>query len=126
MNRYFVTNYAIDLSKDSLSIGTVKDVDVINQSIENIIFTVPGERVFMPDFGSPLVAVPFKNFNNVNGEQLLDNLISTILRWEKRININSNACRLIINPSQNSLGIKIAYSVKQDGLIGEFTKVVQM
>lgn len=126
MSRYFLTNYAIDISKDSLSVGTVKDTQVINQSIENIIFTVPGERVFMPEFGSPIMTIPFKNFGNVDGEALLDNLIQTIKKWEKRINIMSNECRLYINPSQHTLGIKIQYSLKTDGSIGAYTKVKQL
>ena len=126
MSRYFITDYAIDLAKDSLTVGTIKDVAVINQSIENIIFTVPGERVFIPTFGSPIMAVPFKNFSTLNGEQLLDGLIDAIRKWETRINIMENECRLYINPGQHSLAIKIQYSLKSDGSIAAYTKSRQL
>jgi hypothetical protein len=33
--------------------------DYINQTVEQVLFTSPGERVNMPDFGSGLLQLPF-------------------------------------------------------------------
>jgi phage baseplate assembly protein W len=33
--------------------------DAINQQVEQVLFTSPGERVCMPDFGSGLLQLPF-------------------------------------------------------------------
>lgn len=123
MNRYFSNNYALDLSKKALSVGEVVDKDVINQSIEAILMTGIGERVF-EDFGSLLSTVVFENLDSNSAENLLDSIINTIVTYEKRITIVSDVCSLNISRAQHSLHLKIVYYINVDGSSSEFNKKI--
>ena len=65
-------NYAYDLSKHVTKNGDEKDESAINQSIENILLTNFGERVFRPNFGSNLLlqclVIYYHKYNNTNLE----------------------------------------------------------
>lgn len=123
MNRYFSNNYALDLSKKALSVGEVVDKDVINQSIEAILMTGIGERVF-EDFGSLLSTVVFENLDSNSAENLLDSIINTIVTYEKRITIVSDVCSLNISRTNHSLTLKIVYFINVDGSSAEFNKKI--
>lgn len=122
MSRFFIDNYAIDLSKKSLSISDVYDSQALLQSVENIILTIPGERVFQLDFGSPLMTTTFRNINEQNGERLLDAIIDAINKFEPRVRVISSKCVLQLIPSQNSLNIEIPFVVLKSGAYLEYNK----
>jgi len=121
-DRFFITNYAIDLSKQALTTTDVYDDLAIRQSIENIILTVPGERVFEIGFGSSLMSITFRNMNTETGERLLDSLINSINKYEPRVSVLSNKCKLIINPKENSVYLSIPYIILKSRTTGEFSK----
>lgn len=126
MSRFFIDNYAIDLSKQSLTTTDVYDDTAIKQSIENIILTVPGERVFEIGFGSSLMTVVFRNMNSESGERLLDSLILSINKYEPRVSVLSSKCRLIINPKENSVYFSIPYIILKSNTTGEFSKKISI
>lgn len=123
MGKYFLNNYALDISKKVLSVGDLVDKDVINQSIENILMTGVGERVF-EDFGSLLSTVVFERLDASSAENLLDSIINTILEYEKRISIQSDLCSINISRAQHSLTLKIVYYINVDGSSSEFNKKI--
>ncbi len=122
MSRFFIDNYAIDLSKKALSVSDVYDSQALLQSVENIILTIPGERVFQLDFGSPLMTTTFRNINEQNGERLLDAIIDAINKFEPRVRVISSKCVLQLIPSQNSLNIEIPFIVLKSGAYLEYNK----
>ncbi len=122
MSRFFIDNYAIDLSKKSLTVSDVYDSQALLQSVENIILTIPGERVFQLDFGSPLMTTTFRNINQQNGERLLDSIIDAINKFEPRVRVISSKCVLQLIPSQNSLNIQIPFIVIKSGAYLEYNK----
>jgi phage baseplate assembly protein W len=122
MSRFFIDNYAIDLSKKSISVSDVYDSQALLQSVENIILTIPGERVFQLDFGSPLMTTTFRNINEQNGERLLDAIIDAINKFEPRVRVISSKCVLQLIPSQNSLNIVIPFIIIKSGAYLEYTK----
>lgn len=122
MSRFFIDNFAIDLSKKALTTTDVYDNDAIMQSVQNIILTIPGERVFQPEFGSILMASVFRNLNNSSGEKLLDSVISSIERFEQRVKVVSDECQLIINTRENSVTIVISFYILATGSKKSWTK----
>lgn len=121
-DRFIITDYAIDLAKDSLTVSDVYDVKAIIQSIENILLTVPGERVFEPEFGSSLMSVVFRNVTTEAGERLLDSLIASINKYEPRVTVISKDCRLNINTKENSLSLSIPFIINKSLIKTAYTK----
>ena len=98
-------SFAYDLSKNIISKGEIFDKDAINQSIENILSTLFGERVFRPFFGSRLPATLFEIVTAEEAEKLLDDLIDSIAIFEDRIEIFSEEAEINLRPDQNTLDI---------------------
>lgn len=124
MNRTFLTDYALDLSKKALTETDALDAKAINQSIENIIMTDFGERVFEPKFGINLSTVVFNRLDSRSGEVLLDNIISQIINFEPRITILSNSCSLNISKQTNSIRLQIIYIINKTNTPAEFNKKI--
>lgn len=117
-------NFAYDIDKDVRNFGEASNADAINNSIENILLTFTGERIFLPFFGSPLGFVIFENLNDVNGEQILDEIINAIKRWEKRIIIIENEVELNILKDQNAITLVIPYIINRNGLKATFSRKI--
>lgn len=122
----FTNNWAYDLDVDVIKNGEINNEDVISRSIEMIISTQFGERLFNPSFGSGLQFRLFEGINEQNGETILDELIESIKRWEDRIVILENDAKIIINQEMNSIILVIPYINKYTGLTGEFKKRVSI
>lgn len=121
-NKILKTNFAYDLSKNILSKGEIWDDDVIKQSIEMILGTYFGERLFNPNFGSELSFYLFENLTENNGERLLNSIINSIKTWEDRIEILENQCKLILYPNQNSISLTLIYKIKKNNTISKIEK----
>jgi phage baseplate assembly protein W len=122
----FQTNYAYDLHKNVLRKGEVLDFEAINQSIEVIIGTGYGERIFNPSFGSVLPNLMFSQITKENGNALIDSLVASIKKWEDRIEIIESNIKLELLYDQNTIVITIPYVIKKNGLIGNFNKKVAL
>ena len=121
----YTQSYAYDIAKDVISTGGVYDTDAIDQSIENIIATTFGERLFFPDFGSGLSFALFDNVNEQNGELLLDSVIQNITTWENRVVIDSNNCKLKIDSNNNALTLSIPYYIKRNSIKNTFERRIR-
>ena len=45
----------------------LKNEDAIARSIKNIVFTLPGEKFFDPEFGSEITGAVFENIDDIAG-----------------------------------------------------------
>lgn len=110
---FYQKSWAYDISNDVISTGEIYDVDVIDQSIENIIATMLGERIFFPAFGANVYAMLFETLTPSNGEKLLDHIIESVSTYEDRITINPNECSLQILQDTNSINIVLNYKINE-------------
>lgn len=123
MGKLFINNFALDLNKKVLTKVDAVDDEVIKQSIEMILMTNVGERLF-EDFGSGLNLIPFERLDASSAESLLDNIIKTITRYEKRVTIISSQCSINISKVNHYVALKITYYKNVDGSSGEFNKKI--
>lgn len=124
MNKFFNSNYALDLAKKVSTQSDVVDKAAINQSIESILMTEQYERVFEPNFGSFLSGLVFERLDSNSAERLLDSIISLIIKYENRISILSQLCTMNISKNEHMISLKIVYVINSDQSPGEFNKKI--
>ena len=87
----------------------IKNEDAIKQSVKNIIFTILGEKPFLPLFGSKLNSALFELDTNFNETKISDEISSVLLNNEPRI---SNVLVSVSNPSDShELNATIQYDI---------------
>ena len=124
MSRVYVDSFAYDISKNVITMGEVYDDDVISQSIEIILTTNYGERVFLPNFGSVLPTMIFENITVQNGEEVLDAIISDIEQWEDRISIIAEQASIQILNDTNTILLTIPYIINRTGITSSFERKI--
>lgn len=116
--------WAYDISQKVISKGEIYDVTVINQSIENILMTTLGERIFNITFGSNLMLKVFELATLEAGKNLLNEIVKTVERWEDRIKIDKTTMNMVIDVDNNSILIELPYSIKNSSLSSVFKKKI--
>ena len=86
-----------------------KNETAIARSIRNIVFTLPGEKFFNPEFGSDISGSLFENIDDLTGGVIEDQIRQSIINYEPRVNIIS----LVANPDpdNNSYNVTLTYAV---------------
>jgi len=64
---------------------TVSNEDAIKRSVKNIIFTILGEKPFLPLFGSVINQSLFDLNTNLNEIRISDEIKQSLLNYEPRI-----------------------------------------
>jgi phage baseplate assembly protein W len=108
-------DWAYDLNKSLFKGKELFNEDVISQSLDSIIGTIAGERLFNRSFGTGLFLYLFENLDNSTAEKILDEIIRAIKRWENRIIIDENSVRMDIYQDQNSIVLSIPYKIVRTG-----------
>ena len=87
----------------------IKNEDAIKQSVKNIIFTILGEKPFLPLFGSKMNSALFELDTNFNETKISDEISSVLLNNEPRI---SNVLVSVSNPNDShELNVTIQYDI---------------
>ena len=88
---------------------TIRNEDAIKRSVKNIIFTVLGEKPFVPLFGSVINESLFDLNTNLNEIRISDEIQQSLLNYEPRIdNIVVTAS---IYPDSNELNCVVQYEI---------------
>ena len=87
----------------------IKNEDAIKKSVKNIIFTILGEKPYMPLFGSSVNNSLFELANPLDHVRISDEIQSTLLNYEPRI---SNIQVTVSNyPDSHELNATIQYDI---------------
>lgn len=124
MIRELSDNWAYDIAKKPLSNGEIKDIDVINQSIELILGTSKFERLFNPSFGIGLQNRIFNIMSPEEGEAILDQISEAIKTWEDRITLVEDQMKIKIDPNNNLVILILPYIVKRNKIKSVFQKKI--
>ena len=88
---------------------TIKNEDAIKKSVKNIIFTILGEKPYVPFFGTSVNNSLFELANPLDHIRISDEIKSTLLNYEPRIsNIKVNVANY---PDSNELNATIQYDI---------------
>ena len=79
-----MTFQANPLNSDLIAI---KDENAIARSVRNIVFTLPGEKFFNPNFGSRISKVLFENIDDITASVIVDEIKESIRNYEPRVEL---------------------------------------
>ena len=96
------------LSKDLIAL---KNTNAIARSIKNIVFTLPWEKWFNEDFGSRITASLFENINDVTANIIVDEITSSITKYEPRVELIGEGVKAFPNYDNNTFDIIIVYTI---------------
>ena len=88
----------------------LKNESAIARSIRNIVFTLPGEKFFNPDFGSKITNSLFENIDEISAITIRDEIEYSINTYEPRVellNVDS-----LPNYDNNEYNVVITYQIK--------------
>ena len=88
---------------------TVSDEDAIKRSVKNIIFTILGEKPFLPIFGSVINQSLFDLNTNLNEIRISDEIQQSLLNYEPRI--DNTEVTVSVYPESNELNCIIQYDI---------------
>ena len=59
----------------------IKNENAIARSVKNIVFTLPGEKFFNPNFGSQISKVLFENIDDITASVIVDEIKESIRNY---------------------------------------------
>jgi phage baseplate assembly protein W len=65
----------------------LKNETAIARSIRNIVFTLPGEKFFNPNFGSRVSRSLFENIDEISASNINDEIATSIVNFEPRVSL---------------------------------------
>ena len=87
----------------------IKNEDAIKKSVKNIIFTILGEKPYVPLFGTSVNNSLFELSNPLDHIRISEEISSTLLNYEPRINnIQVNVSNY---PDSNEMNATIQYDI---------------
>ncbi len=94
------------LSNDLIAL---KNENAIARSVRNIIFTVPGEKVFNPDFGTNITDSLFELLDETSATVIKDQITYSLETYEQRISLID----VIVVPDfdNNGYDVEISYRI---------------
>jgi phage baseplate assembly protein W len=88
---------------------TLKNETAIARSIRNIVFTLPGEKFFNPNFGSRISRSLFENNDSASANIIQNEIENSIKNYEPRVALSS--VNVFPNYDSNSFDVSIVYKI---------------
>ena len=88
---------------------TIRNEDAIKRSVKNIIFTVLGEKPFVPLFGSVINESLFDLNTNLSEIRITDEIKSSLLNYESRI--DNIEVTVQVAPDRNEMNCTVQYDI---------------
>lgn len=70
-------------------LSSLKGIDKIKANLLCVLLTNPGERIMLPNFGTPLRDILFDPNDEILAEKAKQMIITSIKKWEPRVVINA-------------------------------------
>lgn len=92
----------------------VNDLDSIYQSIQNILATRKGTRLFLPEFGSELEDLLFEPMDETTVMRIYNYIVLAIQKWEPRVSLHYG--RSYVKPNYDNYTYDITLTFRVHGL----------
>jgi len=101
-----------DLDESKITAVLLVDIQCIYQSINNIVNTVKGERLFKPEFGVDLESLLFELINDLTAFSIFSEMTAGVVIWEPRILIAFGQSSITPDPANFKYDGVVAFQVK--------------
>ena len=88
---------------------TIRNEEAIKRSVKNIIFTILGEKPFIPLFGSVINESLFDLNTNLSEIRITDEIKSSLLNYEPRI--DNIEVTVQVAPDRNEMNCTVQYDI---------------
>ena len=88
---------------------TISNEDAIKRSVKNIVFTILGEKPFLPLFGSVINESLFDLNTNLSEIRITDEIKSSLLNYEPRI--DNIEVTVQVAPDRNEMNCTVQYDI---------------
>ena len=88
---------------------TITDEDAIKRSVKNIIFTILGEKPFVPQFGSVISESLFDLNTSLNEVRITDEIKTSLINYEPRI--DNLEVTVQVYPDSNEMNCVVQYDI---------------
>lgn len=88
----------------------VINIKSVETSLDNILRTRKGERIFLPSFGLGIDSLVFENMNSTEMDFVSRNIKEEVERWDNRILITQ--VKFLEYPDDNAIYISISYGIR--------------
>ena len=87
----------------------LKNANAIARSVRNIVFTLPGEKFFNPNFGSRITESLFENIDEISASIIIDEIRESIDIYEPRVELID--VKTFPNYENNAFDVNIVYEI---------------
>ena len=107
--RYLDVSNTLTVSSTKSDITMLKDMACIKQSIKNLFMFRKGERILLPEYGNPLLAIVDETVTPETEGKIREELYKAFEKWEPRVQLQD----IIITPNEEEhiYYVEIKYNV---------------
>ena len=87
----------------------LKNENAIARSVRNIVFTLPGEKFFVENFGSQISASLFENLDDITANQIEEEIRQSIENFEPRVELTN--VEVFPDFDNNQFDVLIVYDI---------------
>jgi len=91
-------NLALDINENA-----------VRASIDNILGTSPGERIFLPTFASGIKQILFEPMNTNKLNAMTNSIKTSVETWDNRVTVQNVS--LVINTDSNYVAITVSFNI---------------
>lgn len=97
----------VDAPSDVLKVNA----DAVQQSVQNIFSTTPGQRFFNPDFGVDLDQILFELADEVTALNIEAIVYGAVAQWDNRVILNTKTSSVVADPENNRFVVSLYYTI---------------
>jgi len=101
-----------DLPNNPKTNNNVVEIESVYQSLNNLLSTNKGERLFNPTFGADLDNLLFEPLDELTSFTIYSNIVRVISQEEPRVDLDYGASKVIPNFMNNSYDVILKFKLK--------------
>lgn len=93
----------------------VENVASVYQSINTILNTPKGSRIFNPEFGSDLETLLFEPMDAITELQIIREVIEAIELWEDRVTLDYSQTKVVADIDKHTYDLTLSFKIRGFG-----------